>query len=73
MKDVSIRQLKEKLPNKFKYAERVVERARENGLTIDTRDVYNTISGRSNVHKAAITRILEILIEESQMQLSAIS
>ena len=73
MQELSIRQLKDKLPVKFRYAERVVERAKENGLIIDTKDVYNTIAGRSNVHKAAIYRILEILLEESESQIAAIA
>jgi hypothetical protein len=73
MKELSIRQLKDKLPVKFRYAERVVERAKENGLSLETRDVYNAIAGRSNVHKAAIYRILEILVEESELQLSSIA
>jgi hypothetical protein len=71
MKSQEIRQLKDKLPVKFKYAERVVERAKENGVTITTVDVYNTITGRSRVHYATVYRILEILVEESEMKIAS--
>ena len=73
MEKLTIRQLKDKLPVKFKYAERVVERAKDNGVVIDTKDVYNAVSGRSGIHKATIYRILEILVEESENQLASIA
>jgi hypothetical protein len=73
MENLTIRQLKDKLPVKFKYAERVVERAKGNGVYMNTKDVYNAVSGRSGIHKATICRILELLIEESEHQLASIA
>lgn len=73
MNKLSIRQLKDKLPVQYRYAERVVERAKDNGLSIDTKHVYNAVSGRSGIHKASIYKILELLLEESEAQLESIS
>lgn len=72
MENVNISELKNRLPFKYKYAETVVERARENGISLTTKEVYFTVAGRSKANEPIVRRILEILIEESENKLASI-
>lgn len=72
MDNLSIKELKSKLPSSYKYAERVVERAKENGITISERDVHCTVAGRAKMREPLVRRILELLIKESEEEISAI-
>ena len=72
MENLSIRQLKDKLPVKHLYAEKVVERAKENGIELTTRDVYNAYNGRTRVNEPVIKKILEILLKEEEEKIASI-
>lgn len=72
MENVSISELKSRLPFKYKYAEKVVKRAKENGITLTKTDVYFTVAERTKTHEPIIRRIMEILIEESNNKISSI-
>ena len=66
MEKLSIRQLRERLPGKSHYAERVVERAALNGRAMTKKTVYNVINGKSKTNEAAVRKILELIIEEEK-------